>query len=76
VKKKYLYAILVAIVALAIIIVVYLEDPNVVSACSLHGGKCYGFGDFVAENCEDHGLVTSPYECHSITLNTQCCAKE
>jgi hypothetical protein len=45
--------------------------------CELHGGKCYGFGDFVAENCEDHGMITSSYKCPvPITINTQCCMKK
>jgi hypothetical protein len=45
--------------------------------CELHGGKCYGFGDFVAETCEDHGMITSNYKCPvPITINTQCCMKK
>ena len=44
------------------------------SECERSGGKCYGFGDFVAENCEDHGMITLPYTCNPITVNTQCCS--
>jgi len=46
-----------------------------VNECEIHDGKCYGFGDFVKETCEDHEMVTLPYNCPQITLNTQCCIK-
>jgi hypothetical protein len=42
--------------------------------CEIHGGKCYGFGDLIAESCEDHEMVTLQYNCPQITLNTQCCS--
>lgn len=44
--------------------------------CQSNGGKCYGFGDFVKETCEDHGMIELPYRCPEITLNTRCCKKK
>jgi len=74
-KKKEI--ILISIVAVAVIglSVFYILNSrmNEKSECEIHGGKCYGFGDFVAETCEDHGMTTLSYQCPSTTLNTQCC---
>lgn len=53
-----------------------LEEISCDNECEMHGGDCYGFGDFAAETCEDHGMKTLAYNCPvKITLNTQCCAK-
>ncbi len=52
------------------------EEVSCNNECEMYGGKCFGFGDFVAENCEDHEMVTLPYKCpEQITINTQCCRK-
>jgi hypothetical protein len=46
-------------------------EPN---KCENNGGKCYGFGDFVAETCESHNMTTLPgLTCPKMTVNTQCC---
>jgi hypothetical protein len=47
---------------------------GIANECELHGGKCYGFGDLIAESCEDHGMITLSYNCPMITVNTQCCS--
>lgn len=41
--------------------------------CEENNGTCYGYGDFAAETCEDHDMITLDYDCPQITLNTQCC---
>lgn len=74
-KKKYYWItviVLILLISLAFLISYFLKQP-IENECELNGGKCYGFGDFVAETCKDHEMAILKYDCPEITINTQCC---
>ncbi len=50
----------------------YIENLET-NECEQYGGRCYGLGDFVYDDCEMHDMISLQYTCPRIFVNTQCC---